>query len=287
MPDAVRQHTRNKRVVRGNHPLGQVHPAAAVARSLSLAQRLEEGAWHPLPRRRAVIAAHQHRLVLAVAVEQRQCPGRARDRPLNVSLGLGIGGELGGRLAKLCRFFEKVAVADHPVEQLRRLAIRPAGGAVVGRGHQHPGQAAGQAAVALEQLGQTRVYRTDDRRFAATKLHPLERERAARRKLHVHTMPDVIAHAMGVPFPVVPLAVEFLADHLVQRPGDLPVRIHRKKQICFSLVTIPQRVAVHAECARSEYPGEARAQAVTPGRAVFVELGDRSVGLAPKDRRAA
>ncbi len=196
-----------------------------------------------------MVSAHEHRLVLAVAVEQRQRPNGRRDRPLNVGLGFAIRGE---RLAKVGRFFEKVIVTNHPVEQLGGFAVGPAVGAIVGGARQQLGQAVGQVGVARQQLGQARVERPHDRRFAAAELHALERERAARRELHMHAVADVVAEFVAEPFPAAALTVEFLPDDPVQRAGDLAVRIDREKNVRPPLVAIPQRVAVHAKRARAK-----------------------------------
>ena len=116
MPNAIYRHTRNKRVTRVDHPLGQTKPTAAALGPVSRAQRLKEGARHQLLSRCSVIPSNEHWFILAIPVKQRQCPNRAGNRSLNVGLDLVIGGKLRCCFAKISRFFEKIVVANHPVE---------------------------------------------------------------------------------------------------------------------------------------------------------------------------
>ena len=200
MPNAIYRHTRNERVIRIDHPpwpgpSGRCH--AGVGRSRPTPQGRSVGTsslagvrW--LPRTSTGF-------VLAVAVKQRQRPNCTRNHSLYVGPSLVIGGKLRRCLVKISRFFEKIIVANHPIEQLCRFTIRLAGGTIVGRSRQHLRQALGQVAATLEQLGQARVNRLHDRRFAATELHALKRKPAFGFELHMHAMADVVSHTMAVP----------------------------------------------------------------------------------------
>ena len=215
MPDTVHHHARNERVGRVDHPPGQGHPATPTGGRLALGQGLQKRSRHQLCLRCLVIAAHQNRFILAAAIEQRQRPRGARDGLFKFRSLLLVRRKTGRRLAKVGRAFQQIVMANHPIEQLRRFATGLSVRLIACSGDKHASQALGQAGVALQQLGQARVHRADHRRFAPAKLHPLEREVAARRELHMHPEADVVAHAMPVPLPLVTLAVEFLADDTV------------------------------------------------------------------------
>ena len=137
MPNAIYRNTRNKRIIRINHPLSQAHPAAATLGSVGHAQRLKEGAWYQFLGRCAVVAPNEHWFVLAVAVKQRQRPNCIGNHSLYVGPSLVIGGKLRRCFVKISWFFEKIIVPNHPVEQLRRFTIHLSRGTIVGRIRQH------------------------------------------------------------------------------------------------------------------------------------------------------